>query len=194
LVTIKAHYCYSFLFTQNKFHQSAEQLKGALKVYADFPKPGILFYDIFSLFHDIRHFRLALDLFKTEIQSRHLIVDAIAGLESRGFLFGPTLALELGISFVPLRKKNKLPGAIESYSYTIEYGSDTLEVQKGSVKQGSNFVIIDDLLATGGSMSAAAHLIQKCGGNVVLTLVAIELLHLNGKSKLTTSCASLVKI
>ncbi|UYV78722.1 hypothetical protein LAZ67_16002545 [Cordylochernes scorpioides] len=119
--------------------------------------------------------------------------DVIVGLEARGFLIGPILALRKSIAFVPLRKKGKLPGECISQKYGLEYGSDSIEIQKGSIKQNHNVVIVDDLLATGGTMEAAIKLVQALGGNVTRCLVVIELEDLRGREKLNSPFVSLIK-
>lgn len=120
-------------------------------------------------------------------------VEVIVGLEARGFLFGPIIAQRLNCSFAPVRKKGKLPGETERVTYTKEYGADIFEVQKEAFKPGQSVVIVDDLLATGGTMKAACELIEKVGAKVTLCLVVIELKDLNGQDKLSQPCYSLIQ-
>lgn len=124
------------------------------------------------------------DLFISHIKQTCPNVDVVCGLDSRGFLFGLLIAAEFNIPFVPLRKKGKLPGEVYSQEYQLEYGTDKLEIQKGAIENGQTVLIVDDLLATGGTMECACKLIEKCGGLVEQCLVVIELNGLNGRSKL----------
>jgi len=158
----------------------------------DFPKPGILFRDIFPV---LRNPSIANDLYDllynaaTEIPK----VECVVGLEARGFLFGPILAQRLNVPFVPLRKAGKLPGVTEKITYSLEYGTDTFEVQEGSVLKGQKVLIVDDLLATGGTMKAACDLMEKLEADTVLCLVVIELPELQGKKKLTKPFKTLLE-
>ncbi len=165
-------------------------LKKHIRHIPDFPKPGILFYDIGTLlangpaWHDTV-LQLAAIL-------RPLKPDVLIGIESRGFLVAAPLATALGIGFVMVRKKGKLPGKTIAYDYTLEYGTDRIEIQEGVVKPGQRIVICDDLLATGGTAAAAVALARKVGADVVHAAFIIELAFLNGRSKLDVPCASLV--
>jgi len=118
------------------------------------------------------------------VQSTHSKIHVIAGLESRGFILGPQLAAALHCAFTPIRKAGKLPGETVKMTYTKEYGKDEIELQKSAIKPGDNVILVDDLLATGGSMWAAAELVKKAGGNVVEAIVVVELSSLNGRKKL----------
>ncbi|KAG7296551.1 hypothetical protein JYU34_020342 [Plutella xylostella] len=165
------------------YQNKIAKLKGQIKSYPDFPKPGILFWDIFSAISDGQTCTLLQGLLVETIRREFPDIQAVVGLESRGFLFSFAVATELGIGCVPVRKRGKLPGEVIAYEYKLEYGTDILEIQKDSVKPGLKCLIIDDLLATGGTVNAAANLLQSCGAEVSGTLVVIELEALNGRSK-----------
>lgn len=124
------------------------------------------------------------DLLLAHVRKNCPDVDVIVGLDARGFLFGFMLAAELGVAFVPIRKKGKLPGKCISYEYKLEYGSDVFEIQENSIKAGQKVVVVDDLLATGGSLSAACSLVEEAGGLIQELVVVLELTPLNGRSKL----------
>ncbi len=160
-----------------------ERIKSAIRDVVDFPKKGIVFKDITPIMMDPK---LSADIVDelAKIYALHSI-DAIAGIESRGFLFGYPLAMKLGVPFILIRKKGKLPYDKISHSYELEYGSAVIEMHTDAVKKGQNILIHDDLLATGGSGAAAASLIEKCGGNVVGFDFLVSLDFLNGKEKLT---------
>ncbi|XP_067940959.1 adenine phosphoribosyltransferase-like [Watersipora subatra] len=168
-----------------------ERIAKTIKSFPDFPKPGILFKDIFPLLHDPAVFSDLVDVMTNNV--RQLNVDVVIGLDARGFLFGPIIAYQLNIPFVPIRKKGKLPGPTMAVEYKLEYGSDIFEAQLQSIKEGQRVVIVDDLLATGGTMSAACELVEKMKGNIVECLVIIELNDLNGRSKITGKVHSLVQ-
>lgn len=148
----------------------------------DFPKPGILFKDITTLLKDPAAFRETLDRFEAE--ARKLRIDAVAGIESRGFLFGAPLADRLRLPFVPVRKKGKLPAETVGMTYALEYGTDTIEIHKDALGGGSRILVVDDLLATGGTARAAADLIVKGGSAVAGLFFMIELDFLKGRDKL----------
>lgn len=169
-----------------------ERVKSLIKDHPDFPKPGILFRDIFPVLRNPAVFQELLDVMVEKVKAKAPNVELIVGLESRGFLFGPSIALKLNCGFAPVRKKGKLPGEKESVAYALEYGTDIFEVQKEAFKPGQSVVIVDDLLATGGTMKAACELIQKVGANVVECLVVIELTDLKGRDKVTKPCTSLI--
>lgn len=140
--------------------------------------------DIFTATTDGRVCAALKDLLVEHVQTTHPDVEVIVGLDARGFLFGFMLAAELGIAFVPIRKKGKLPGLCHSHQYKSEYGSDTFEIQADSIKAGQKVVIVDDLLATGGTLASACHLIAQSGGVVQEIVVLLELLSLRGRDKL----------
>lgn len=126
------------------------------------------------------------DLLIDRVKKSAIKIDAIVGLDARGFLFGFTISAELGIPFVPIRKKGKLPGACKSFEYTLEYGTGILEIQENSISKNQNVIIIDDLLATGGTLNAAYRLIDDLGANVAEIIVIMELKSLNGRSNIPT--------
>jgi len=157
-----------------------DEFKKLIREVPDFPKPGILFYDITTLLKDKAGFRKIIDAMSERISP--FKPDVILGIEARGFIFAPALAYNLGAGFVPVRKPKKLPAATERITYDLEYGTDTLEMHK--VKPGSRAVIADDLLATGGTAAAAIRLTEKVGGKVVGVAFVIELEFLKGKDRL----------
>lgn len=157
-------------------------LKDAVRDIPDFPKPDIIFKDITPILEDGKLFRAAVDLFVEA--NRPLGVEKIACIDARGFLFGAAAAYALGIGFVPIRKKGKLPYHTEAVQYALEYGEATLEVHRDAITPGERIVLIDDLLATGGTAGAAIELIQKIGGTLVEIQFLIELSFLGGRGKL----------
>jgi adenine phosphoribosyltransferase len=165
------------------------EIKSLLKDFPDFPIPGIIFKDIFPLFKNPLAIETIIDNFERQLLD--LKVDCIVGLDARGFLFGPLLAHRLKVPFVPVRKKGKLPGKVVEFSYEKEYGVDVLSMQIDAFNRNSQIVVIDDLLATGGSAKAAQELIRKFDGNIVKFLFLIELIDLNGKSHLNSEIYSL---
>ncbi|XP_032086771.1 adenine phosphoribosyltransferase [Thamnophis elegans] len=160
--------------------QKRRLIRQRIRDFPDFPSPGVLFRDISPMLKDPVAFKAAIDLLESHIRASHKDIDYIAGLDSRGFLFGPVLAQRLGVGFLLIRKKGKLPGATESISYALEYGKAELEVQKDIVEPGQKVIIVDDLLATGGTMRAACELMTKLQANILDCLVLIELSFLKG--------------
>ncbi|KAM5138540.1 adenine phosphoribosyltransferase [Mantella aurantiaca] len=160
----------------------------SVREFPDFPSPGVLFRDITPVLKNPNAFTAAIDLFESYLRKNFAKVDVIAGLDSRGFLFGPVLAQRLGIGFVLIRKKGKLPGPTESVSYSLEYGKAEIEIQLDAVDPGQKVVIIDDLLATGGTMKAACELLQRKRAEILSCLVLIELTSLKGAEKLHPHC------
>ena len=158
-------------------------LKQIIRDVENFPKEGIIFKDITTLMQDGEAFKFTIDQFINELKDKK--VDVIVGPEARGFLMGTPVAYGLGVGFVPVRKPGKLPHETESYEYGLEYGTDILEIHKDAIKPGQKVAIVDDLLATGGTMEAAANLIEKLGGEVVSMQFLIELEFLNGREKLS---------
>ena len=148
----------------------------------DFPKPGIIFRDVTSVVGDPQGLKLAIDAMTKCLDG--IEFDAIAGLESRGFIFGMPIAYNLGKSFIPIRKKGKLPRETVSATYDLEYGTATVEVHKQDVKAGTRIVLIDDLIATGGSLEASAHLLESLKADIVKIVCLLELKGLNGRAKL----------
>lgn len=159
-----------------------ELIKSVIREIPDFPKPGILFYDITPVLADPAAFDRVIDLL--EARARELDVEAVVGMESRGFLFGAPLALRLGVPFVPVRKAGKLPYKTESASYALEYGEATIEIHQDALKPGQKTLIVDDLLATGGTAAAAASLVRKVGGEIEELAFVVELGFLGGREKL----------
>src|SRR5438093_6338684 len=161
---------------------NCEPLKKLIREVPDFPKPGILFYDITTLLKDKTGFKRIIDAMSEQV-SRHK-PDLVLGIEARGFIFAPALAYNLGAGFVPVRKPKKLPAETERVTYDLEYGTDTLEIHKDAVKAGARVVIADDLLATGGTSLAAARLVEKIGGKVEGLVFVVELDFLKGRERL----------
>lgn len=153
-----------------------------IRIVPNFPKPGINFYDIATLLAHPAAWRETIAQLKDKVESYQ--PDMLMGIESRGFLVAAPLAMELGCGFGMIRKAGKLPGQVLSYSYNLEYGSDTIEIQPDLIPDGAKVVIIDDLLATGGTMSAAETLLADAGAEVVANITVIELDGLGGKEKL----------
>lgn len=158
------------------------ELKQLIREVPDFPKPGILFYDITTLLKDARGHRAVIDRLMEPYQGKQ--IDAVLGVEARGFIFAPALAYHLGAGFVPVRKPNKLPAAVERHSYALEYGTDTLEIHRDAIVPGQNVVIADDLLATGGTAEAVVKLVEKLGGRVAGLSFVVELEFLPGRTRL----------
>jgi adenine phosphoribosyltransferase len=158
-----------------------EHLKKLIREVPDFPKPGINFYDITTLLKDENGFKQTIDGLANQFKDEK--IDTMIGVESRGFIFAAPLAYQLGAGFVPVRKPKKLPAEKVSVSYDLEYGQDTLEMHKDAVGEGHRVLIVDDLLATGGTARAVVDLIEGLGGIVVGLSFVIELNFLNGRSK-----------
>jgi adenine phosphoribosyltransferase len=159
-----------------------EDLKKLIREVPDFPKPGILFYDITTLLKDKWGFRSVIDGLRHHY--REAQVDIVLGIEARGFIFAPALAYALGAGFVPVRKHKKLPAECVSVTYDLEYGTDTLEMHKDAIGDGHRVLIVDDLLATGGTAAAAARMVQNAGGAVAGLGFVVELTFLHGRQKL----------
>ena len=166
-------------------------LRPHIRTIVDFPKPGILFYDISTLLAHPRAWQAAIAQLSEAI--KHYKPDVLAGIESRGFLVAAPLALHMECGFVMLRKRGKLPGKTVGHSYQLEYGQDTIEIQSDAIEPGQRVVILDDLLATGGTLSAAIRLIEKVGGKVVGAGCIIELTFLNGRRLLDIPVTTLVQ-
>ena len=158
-----------------------ENLRKLIREVPDFPKPGINFYDITTLLLDPNGLEQTIDAL-TE-QCRGMEIDTVIGVESRGFIFATPVAYQLGAGFIPVRKPKKLPAECVSVSYQLEYGTDTLEMHKDAVGQGHSVLIIDDLLATGGTAKAVVDLVESVGGRVVALLFVVELDFLKGRDK-----------
>jgi adenine phosphoribosyltransferase len=160
----------------------ALRIRAQIRPIPDFPKKGILFRDITPLLLNDSAFREAIDLFYARYRDGG--IDKIVSVESRGFIFGSVLAYRLGAGFVPVRKPKKLPAETISESYALEYGEDTLEMHTDAIEKGDSVLIVDDLLATGGTAVAASRLVERCGGTVTELAFLIELSFLNGREKL----------
>ncbi len=159
-----------------------EHLKKLIREVPDFPKPGILFYDITTLLRDREGLKGVIDGLRARYQGSG--VDTVVGVEARGFIFAPALAYALGAGFIPVRKPKKLPGERVSLTYDLEYGQDTLEIHTGAIQPGQRVLVLDDLLATGGTAHATAQLVEQVGGKVVGLGFVIELTFLGGRKKL----------
>lgn len=157
-------------------------LKSLIREVPDFPKPGINFYDITTLLKNPAGWRATIDALKEHYAG--LEVDVVVGIEARGFIFAPAMAYALGAGFVPVRKPGKLPAATETVEYALEYGTDRLQIHKDAIQPGMRVLILDDVLATGGTAAAVASLVERMGGVVVGLGFVIELDFLNGRSKL----------
>lgn len=162
-------------------------VKAKIRDVHDFPKPGIVFKDITTAIKDPDTFRHIIN-YLTE-QFKDAGIDYVVGIESRGFIFGAPLAYNLGAGFVVIRKPGKLPADVETVSYDLEYGSDTVEIHSDAIEPGKKVLLIDDLLATGGTAGAACDLIKKIGGDPVAIAFVIELAFLNGREKLPNDIA-----
>jgi adenine phosphoribosyltransferase len=159
-----------------------EKLRANVRDVPDFPKKGIVFKDITPILSDGVLFRASIDLFLERCRERK--IDKIVGIDARGFLFGSAVAYELGVGFVPIRKRGKLPFKTETASYSLEYGEAEMEMHIDAITAGEQIVLVDDLLATGGTSAAAAVLIRKAGGNLLEAQFLIELEFLHGRKRL----------
>ena len=158
-----------------------EALKALVRTVPDFPKPGILFYDITTLLKDKTGFAQLIDALAAHyIEQR---IDLVLGIEARGFIFGPALAYRLNAGFVPVRKPRKLPAPVARVTYDLEYGTDTLEIHKDAIKPEQRVVLVDDLLATGGTMEATVKLVKQLGGEIAGLAFALELDFLRGRER-----------
>ena len=160
---------------------NCDHLKELIRSVPDFPKPGILFYDITTVLKDKTGFAELIDAFAQYYIDKK--VDLVLGIEARGFIFGPALAYRLNAGFVPVRKPGKLPAETLTIKYDLEYGSDSLQIHKDAVKPGQRVIIVDDLLATGGTMLATSALVKELGAEIVGVTVAVELDFLKGRDK-----------
>lgn len=171
-----------------------KKVSDAIEAFPDFPKPGILFRDIFALTRKPDVFSDCISLLVEHIREVHSDVEVIVGLDSRGFIFGVLIALQLNVPFVPLRKKGKLPGEILRTSYSLEYGNDELELQKNSISPGTKVIIIDDLLATGGTLKAAVKLLNQAEADILEAIVVLELSDIKGRSNIPVEIFSLIPV
>jgi adenine phosphoribosyltransferase len=158
-----------------------EPLKPLVRTVPDFPKPGILFYDITTLLKDRIGFAQLIDALAAHYIGKD--IDLVLGIEARGFIFGPALAYRLNAGFVPVRKPRKLPAQVARVTYDLEYGTDSLEIHLDAIEPGQNVIIVDDLLATGGTMEATVRLVQQLGGHISGLGFAVELDFLKGRDK-----------
>lgn len=161
---------------------TVEDVKKKIRAVKDFPKSGIIFRDITTGIKDAQTLQYMIDYLCA--QFKEVKIDYIAGIESRGFIFGMPMAYKLNCGFIPIRKPNKLPAQTISESYGLEYGTDTIEIHADAIEKGANVLIVDDLLATGGTAKAACNLVKKVGGNLIGAAFLIELQDLNGREKL----------
>jgi adenine phosphoribosyltransferase len=160
---------------------NCEPLKTLIRTVPDFPKPGILFYDITTVLKDKAGFATLIDAFAQYYIGKE--IDLVLGIEARGFIFGPALAYRLNAGFVPVRKPKKLPAPVARVNYDLEYGTDSLEIHVDAIEPGQRVVIVDDLLATGGTMEATVKLVRQLGGVVAGLGFAVELDFLKGRDK-----------
>ena len=158
-----------------------EALKALVRTVPDFPKPGILFYDITTLLKDKVGFTRMIDALAEHYIDRN--IDLVLGIEARGFIFGPALAYRLNAGFVPVRKPRKLPAPVARVTYDLEYGTDTLEIHLDAIQRGQRVVLVDDLLATGGTMEATVKLVKQLGGDIAGLAFAVELDFLKGRDR-----------
>ncbi len=165
--------------------QTIVDVKSKIRDIKDFPKEGIIFRDITTALKDAETLRVIVDYLCEQFKDEK--IDYIAGIESRGFILGMPMAYKMGIGFVPVRKPNKLPAATYSQEYSLEYGTDKIEIHQDAFPKGANVLVVDDLLATGGTAEAACKLVKKAGANLVGTAFLIELTALKGREKLVDS-------
>src|ERR1700720_4784445 len=161
---------------------SCEHLKKLIREVPNFPKPGILFYDITTLLKDKLGFANLIDALSEHYLDKD--IDLVLGMEARGFIFGPAVAYRLDAGFVPVRKPGKLPAATAKYDYALEYGTNTLEIHRDAIQKGQRVIIVDDLLATGGTAEATAHLAESLGAEIAGLGFVVELDFLKGREKL----------
>ncbi len=159
-------------------------IKSKIRTIPDYPKKGIMFRDITTLIKDPVGFRLVIDTLTQRYIHADFDFDTIVGIESRGFIIGSALSYTLGKGFIPIRKKGKLPAEVEFQEYALEYGTDRIEIHKDALKKGERVILVDDLLATGGTAMAAAALVEKIGGTVVEMCFIVDLPEVGGKKKL----------
>ncbi len=169
---------------------SAEDLRAKIRSIPDFPKPGILFYDITTLLKDADAYHEAIDLMLEPYRDQK--VDLVVGMESRGFIFSGPIAYQLHAGFVPVRKLGKLPAETITVEYALEYGSNTLEIHKDAIKPGQRILVVDDLLATGGTVRGTIELVERLQGQIVGLAFLVELLFLKGRDRLQSYKATSV--
>lgn len=159
-----------------------EELKQLIREVTDFPRPGINFYDITTLTKNAQGLRRVIDAFHDRFADQK--IDVVVGIEARGYFFAPAVALALGTGFVPVRKPKKLPCEVEFWEYELEYGTDRLEIHRDAIEGGQRVLVVDDVLATGGTAGAVARLVEKLGGRIAAFGFVIELDFLNGRDRL----------
>jgi adenine phosphoribosyltransferase len=159
-----------------------KKIEDYIRTIVDFPHEGIMFRDVTTLFADPRGFRMAIDLMLHPYAG--IEIDKVVGLEARGFILGGAIAHQLSVGFVPIRKKGKLPGAVISEAYTLEYGEAIVEIHDDAIQPGEKILVVDDLLATGGTAAAGIKLVERLGGEIVSTSFIIDLPELGGRKKL----------
>jgi len=169
-----------------------DYVRSTVRQVPDFPKPGILFLDITTATKDAKSMNLMIDFLYEKFKDEK--IDYVAGIESRGFIFGAPLACRLNAGFVPIRKPNKLPADTIKESYSLEYGTDTIEMHADAVKAGDRVLVIDDLLATGGTAVAACNLVKKVGAEVVASAFIIELDPLKGREKIEANGVKVISM
>jgi adenine phosphoribosyltransferase len=169
-------------FSRTAEGDGLEALKSKIRHVPDFPKPGILFYDVTTLLRDPEGFRLAIESLSTPYEDRG--ISAVVGIESRGFILGSAVADRIGAGFIPVRKTGKLPAECIRATYELEYGTDSLEMHRDAIEKGQRVLVVDDLLATGGTARATVDLVKQIGGVVEGVAFLIELVDLNGRAKL----------
>ncbi len=162
--------------------KNSDDLKSSIRNIPDFPKKGIMFRDITTLLKDKSAFQNVIDLFNEHYKSRK--IDKIVGIESRGFIFASALAYKMGAGFIPVRKPNKLPSSSIREEYLLEYGKDSVEIHSDAISKGENVLVVDDLIATGGTIEASCKLIERLGGNIIGLACLIELSFLNPRKVL----------
>ena len=162
--------------------ERAARIREKIRGIPDFPRPGVLFRDITTLWNDPEGFRLSIDAFAERYAG--LAFDAVVGIESRGFIIGAALAERMGKAFIPIRKQGKLPSEVERYEYQLEYGTDVVEIHKDAIIKGHRVLLMDDLMATGGTMAASVELIRRVGGIVASCGVIVDLPDLEGSRRL----------
>lgn len=174
------------IIVKEKESNIPELIKSKIRDVIDFPREGIVFKDITTVLRDPVAFKHSVDLLAEYFRKQR--IDYIAGIEARGFIFGSALAYKLGVGFIPIRKPGKLPSKTERISYDLEYGKDSLEIHVDAVEPGKRVLIVDDLLATGGTAEAAIKLVKKIGGVIVGIAFVVELEFLKGREKLPKDC------
>ncbi len=173
----------SFRMQTAQDHISISKIKAAIRDVKDFPKPGIVFKDIMPVFKDPVLLNQVIDYFYYELREKK--IQYIVGIESRGFILGAALAYKLGAGFIPIRKKGKLPGTVESHDYDLEYGTDTIEMHTDAIPAGARVALVDDLLATGGTAEASVKLLHKLHANIEAVCFLVELEFLHGRQRLS---------